>query len=46
MRIHRSFIINIEKIDKITDTQVFIGNKAITIGRSFKDNLIKRLPYI
>lgn len=46
LRIHRSYIINMEKIEKITDSQVLIGKTAIAIGRSFRDNLMKRLPYI
>lgn len=37
MRIHRSFIIALEKIDAITKNTVQIGGTSITIGDQYKD---------
>jgi DNA-binding LytR/AlgR family response regulator len=37
MRIHRSFIVNLNKIDKIERNQVIIGNHRITIADSYKN---------
>lgn len=37
LRIHRSFIVSIDKIDAYTATDVEINNKQIPIGRSYKD---------
>ncbi|MBK6479579.1 MAG: response regulator transcription factor [Saprospiraceae bacterium] len=39
LRIHRSFIVSIDKIDAYTATDVEINNKQIPIGRSYKDIL-------
>lgn len=39
-RVHRSFIINRKKINKIEDVQVFIGEKNFAIGASYKEALM------
>ncbi|MEQ9467173.1 MAG: LytTR family DNA-binding domain-containing protein [Ekhidna sp.] len=41
-RVHRSYIINRNKIDKIEDLQVFIGEKTFSIGASYKESLMDR----
>jgi DNA-binding LytR/AlgR family response regulator len=41
IQVHRSYIINIDKITKIHGNQVFIGDKAIPIGKTFKENFLK-----
>jgi DNA-binding LytR/AlgR family response regulator len=38
MRIHRSFIIALDKIDSVTKTSVHIGPAVITIGDQYKDS--------
>ncbi len=35
LRVHNKFIVNPEKVDKINTDTVFIGDKKITIGRSY-----------
>ncbi|MGE0087990.1 MAG: LytR/AlgR family response regulator transcription factor [Bacteroidales bacterium] len=46
-RIHRSFIINIGKIDRIEDNSVIIksneGLKSIPIGKAYKDKFMKEI---
>jgi len=44
IRVHRSYIISIEKINYIRSSKVFIGEKAIPISNSYRDNIIKLLP--
>lgn len=44
IRVHRSYIISIEKIDFISRSKVFIGDKSIPISNSYRDNIIKLLP--
>lgn len=43
-RIHRSFIVNISKINSIEDNSVVInhktGRKVLPIGKSYRDNLL------
>jgi two-component system, LytTR family, response regulator len=36
-RIHNSFIINLDKIEKVEDNLVFINNRQIPISKSYKD---------
>lgn len=43
MRVHRSFIINIEKIESIEDLSIVINKKLIPIGASYKDGFLKKL---
>lgn len=43
-RVHRSYIINIHKIDRIEDNSIYIktaeGTKAIPIGKAYKDRFM------
>ena len=43
LRIHRSFIINRERIDAYSATDVEIGKHHIPIGRNYKNDVIKAL---
>ena len=43
LRIHRSFIVNLEKIDAYTATDVEIGKQSIPIGRNYKNDVMKIL---
>jgi len=46
LRIHRSFIINISKIDEVATNHLVISKKAIPISKSLKEELFKRLHTI
>jgi DNA-binding LytR/AlgR family response regulator len=43
LRIHRSFIVNIDKIDAYSATDVEIGKHSIPIGRNYKNDVMKIL---
>lgn len=43
IRIHRSYIINLSKIDVFTSAYVEIGDRKFPIGRNYKDEVLKRL---
>ena len=43
MRVHRSYIVRIDKIDSIEDNAIALQQKLIPIGRSYKDAVVKRL---
>jgi len=45
IRIHKSFIIPIDKIDTISPRSVGVANKELPIGRSYKALVLKRLNY-
>jgi len=46
IRIHRSYLININKIDSLFDGYVFIANKKIPIGKSYKENLMNSISLL
>ena len=43
IRVHRSYIVPIKKIRTLDGNQVQIGEKLIPIGRSYKDDVLKRV---
>jgi DNA-binding LytR/AlgR family response regulator len=46
VRIHRSYIVRVDKIREIEDNTLIIGDKLLPISRGYKDNLYKRLNLI
>jgi len=42
-RVHRSFVIRVDKINSIEDNYILIGSKQISIGKAYKDELSKKL---
>jgi DNA-binding LytR/AlgR family response regulator len=43
IRIHLSYIINLNKISKIEDNHIFINGTSIPIGITYKDEFLKRI---
>ncbi len=43
IQVHRSYIINIDKIKKVYGNQVFIDDKAIPIGKTYKEDFLKEI---
>jgi DNA-binding LytR/AlgR family response regulator len=43
LRVHRSYIVRLEKIKAIEETIIIIGKKLIPIGDSYRSSLMKRL---
>lgn len=43
LKVHRSFIVNIEKIKDIEDNTIVIGKKVIPISRSYKPILLRSI---
>jgi DNA-binding LytR/AlgR family response regulator len=46
MRIHRSHLVNISAIDELDDHYVYINGKALSISKSYKHDLNKRLTMV
>ena len=46
LRVHRSFIVSLDKIDSFTQEFVEIENKAIPISRSYKNDVKQRLDNV
>ncbi|WP_164914069.1 LytR/AlgR family response regulator transcription factor [Aquimarina sediminis] len=43
MQVHRSYIINIDKISKITGNQIFIEDMVIPISKTYKEQFFSKL---
>ncbi|MBL7899935.1 MAG: response regulator [Crocinitomicaceae bacterium] len=43
LRVHRGFLINVSKIQSVTESNVFVDNTPIPIGRTFRDELLALL---
>jgi PAS domain S-box-containing protein len=46
LRVHRSYIIPIEKINVLDENTVLIGDKTIPIGKSYKEVFMSRLNFL
>lgn len=46
IRVHRSFIINLHRIDAIEDNAIIIGEKFIPIGASYKELFMAKLNFL
>lgn len=41
LRIHRSYIVNLAKIEKYSSQEVVLGEMCLPVGRRYKENLLK-----
>ena len=46
IRIHRSYIVRVDKIDEINDTSLLIGRKRIPVSKSHKGVLRSNLSFV
>ncbi|MCB0643027.1 MAG: LytTR family transcriptional regulator, partial [Phaeodactylibacter sp.] len=46
LRIHRSFIINLQAIESIEDDVVRIGKFNIPVGKTYKEEFMKRIQLL
>ncbi|MEL7145197.1 MAG: response regulator [Bacteroidota bacterium] len=46
MRVHRSYIVNTDHINAIEDNYILISDKNIPIGKTYREDLMKRLSII
>ncbi len=45
MRVHKSFIVNLDKIQSIRNHQITIGNHEIPVSESNMEQLLKEIGY-
>lgn len=43
LRVHRSFIVNLKKLDAVTDSHLEINNKIIPVGKMYREDLMKSI---
>lgn len=41
MRVHRSFIVSLSKIESLNNYEIIAGGKSIPLGESYRENLLK-----
>lgn len=46
IRIHRTYLINLQYLEKLEDQYVHLGKKVLPIGKSYKQELMKRLSLL
>ena len=46
IQVHKSFIVNVNKVDKISGNTLFLNDKKIPIGRTYKQELLKTLNIV
>jgi DNA-binding LytR/AlgR family response regulator len=46
IRVHRSYLVNKEKIEAIEENELVIGDKRIPIGKTYRDALMKKLSIL
>ncbi len=46
IRVHRSYIINLDKIEAIEEDHLIINNNRIPIGKTYRDKLMARLSFL
>lgn len=45
LRIHRSFIVNVTKIDTVSSDEISLGTRQLPVGRSYKEQVNERLGF-
>lgn len=43
LRVHRSYIVSLEKIDRLDDNMIMIGDKSVPVSRSYRESLLQNL---
>jgi DNA-binding LytR/AlgR family response regulator len=46
LRVHRSYIVRIDKIEEIEDDSISFGKRIIPIGKTYKQEVISRLNFL
>ena len=46
LRVHRSFMVNLNQVDEVAENHLIIDQKAIPLGTNFRDELLKRIQTI
>jgi DNA-binding LytR/AlgR family response regulator len=46
MRVSRSFVVNLEKVDEVRGNMLVVNNTEIQIGEKYRDDVMKALPML
>lgn len=43
LRVHRSFIVNLLRVDEVAENHLTVGGKLVAMGNAFREELLKRI---
>ena len=46
LRVHRSYIVRLDKIEEIEDDSISFGKKIIPIGKTYKQEVLSKLNFL
>ncbi|MEM1325598.1 MAG: response regulator [Bacteroidota bacterium] len=46
MRVHRSFVINLKQVDEVSESHVVIKKKAVPLGKSYREEFLRRVQMV
>ncbi len=46
MRVHRSYVVNLTKVDEYEGNRIFINNKTIPLSTSYKEEFLRKFTFI
>jgi DNA-binding LytR/AlgR family response regulator len=46
MRVHRSFVVNLRQIDEVAESHVVINKKVVPLGKSYREEFLRRVQLI
>lgn len=46
IRVHRSFIVNVQQVQAIEDNMLIIGEKLIPVSKSYREEVMKRFDFL
>lgn len=46
LRVHKSYLVNLIRIDSISEGQLFLNGKVIPLGRAYKKELLDRIRFL
>lgn len=43
IRVHKSYVVNLSKVDKLSGNRLYLGHQEIPVGRSYREALLKHI---
>lgn len=46
LRVHRSFLVNLLRVDEVAEQRLLVGGKTVALGYAYRDELLKRIQTV
>jgi DNA-binding LytR/AlgR family response regulator len=46
LRVHRSYMVNLLRVDEVTENRLTVGGKTVALGHIFRDELLRRIRMV